>query len=407
MEFKARPHLELIQDVDERTGVLAQLETAAGMKGTEFQNFYMPLVEGLAAYVLDCPLERDAYAEPTGALRFGLMASIFALRQTTRKMFTGSHGSEQRRLLDKQYRFASFAASVASIPAIIHSKIQVTAGDESIVWSPYHAYPQLGAWLSHIGAHSYQVAWRTAPIDVSRSNAIAFTAEIFKRGFWMFFDAEVVREMYDSIAPAEQTGREGPLWQTVKEGQRLAREYEKKAASGPYIPVEMPSGVTPESVAAAIDPPQVAAPGNSPNSDPTPQQGTVSTTPRTDPATSPATDHSAQAATNDTHATENPVHARARVLLKTLPAYMTEMFAAVRMKPDYEALKASWVVVEDGIEVPLHSFATLGRATTLWVDDLKTHKLFVRPRTGGGKAVGVVLTPECGALLMGEVDAIV
>ncbi|MFL9934932.1 hypothetical protein P0D88_38680 [Paraburkholderia sp. RL18-103-BIB-C] len=83
MEFKARDPSELISSVDERTGLIAQLETAAGMKGSQFKDFYLPLVSYLAEYVLEYPLERDAYAEPSGALQVGMTSALFALRHTT------------------------------------------------------------------------------------------------------------------------------------------------------------------------------------------------------------------------------------------------------------------------------------------------------------------------------------
>jgi hypothetical protein len=139
MEIKFRPPADLIKAVDERTDILAQIETAAGMKGSTFNDFYMPLIRALAEYVLECPLERYSYAEPGGALRFGLTSSMFTLRHTATRVFASNEGPERRRILTEKYKFAAFAASTASVPAIVRTGVwlSVGQGDDKQPWSPY------------------------------------------------------------------------------------------------------------------------------------------------------------------------------------------------------------------------------------------------------------------------------
>jgi len=402
MEFTAKSPDEVIRCVDERTGLLAQLQTAAGTQRDEFENFYEPLVESLASYVLECPLERDMYAEPGGALRFGLTSAIYALRHTTNKMYTGNLGSEQRRILDRQYRFAAFAATIASVPAIVHSNVLVRSGSNDETWSPYHGSPHLSGWVDQVCQGGiYLVNWRTDALPISLANAVVFAVDIFKWGFWQRFSQIVVREMFDSIAPeAKATSRDSPLLRTVRDGQTSAREYEKHAASGPYIPVGMPVGVTPESVAAAFPATaqgdgSVCAPGelteDAPSS-PTP--------PWADGNPAPSQGQPPVAAQPEPPKPTNPAHAKARELLATLPPYVVDMFTAIHKKSDFEQVSGSWVEVEDGTEIAVTVLRELGRAPSQIMDDLEKYKLCIRRN---GKAM--IVTQAAAALFKGEVHA--
>ena len=405
MEFTAKSPSEVIRCVDERTGLIAQLETAAGTQRDEFANFYLPLVESLASYVLECPLERETYAEPGGALRFGLTSAIYALRHTTNKMFTGNLGSEQRRILDRQYRFAAFAASIASVPAIVHSNVLVRGGSPEDTWSPYHGSPHLSDWVSNVCADGkYLVNWHTDPVMISVANAVVYAVDIFKWGFWQRFSRIVVRDMFDSIAPETKgTNRDSPLLRTVRDGQSSAREYEKHAAIGPYVPVDLPPGVTPESVAAAF--PAVAnATAQEPAAATSSEGAPKSPTPPWDESAQGANPEQPPPAASSMRADPpkpaNPVHAKALELLATLPPYVVEMFTAIHKKPNFEQVRSSWVEVEDGTEIAVTVLREIGRAPTVILDDLEKYKLCIR-RTG--KAM--VVSPAAAALFKGEVHA--
>jgi hypothetical protein len=430
MEIKIRPPADLIKAVDERTGILEQIETAAGMKGSTFNDFYMPLIRALAEYVLECPLERYSYAEPGGALRFGLTASMFALRHTATRMFASNEGSERRRILTEQYKFAAFAASIASVPAIVHTGVLVSAGqgDAKQTWSPYHAYPQLDRWLNRLGSSVYLVSWKTDPTKFSQSNAVAFSADIFKSGTWQYFDPLVVTDMFDAIAPSEKSGNEKALWHTVKEGQTLARELEKKAASGPYIPSTVPNsinattiaaaGATPETITAAVNggsqanAGEPAAAAQQATQTPATAGKPAATTPAAETTVQIPPDQAAAPETAPEQAAEpvpeNPVHVRARELLKSIPEHLAETLYAIRKKPDFERLKETWIESEEGLDITVMTLRELGRAPTLITEDFKKYGLIVRGYSSTNpKRTGLILKPEVAALIRGEVDAFV
>ncbi|MFP3637948.1 TraI domain-containing protein [Paraburkholderia sp. SIMBA_054] len=416
MEFKVRTPTELIESVDERTGLIDQLNTAAGMKGSQFEDFYKPLITQLAEYVLECPLERDAYAEPCGALRFGMTSALFALRHTTTKVFANGQGSERRRQLTEQYKFAAFAAALASVPATVHARVQVSTGEpgKKLVWNPYHRAPQLYRWLREVDSRGrYEIAWRTDNVIITQANAVAFSADIFRAGTWVYFDYEVIRDMYDAIAPAKKTGKESPLWLTVYEGETLAREFERKAAVGPYTPAAMPPGVSSESVAAIVTPSQPASPAAAPAAQPNPATASESTAATTQPSGDPSTPTEAVApgpaeAPGATSApAPNPVHEKAREMLSKAPPHVAEVFTAIRLKADYENLRKTWTVTEEGsMHVTVDTVKGLGRSPGDIVTDLKDHKFCTGHFTmQAPKRTILVLTPETAAILLGEVDA--
>ena len=423
MEFHLRPPLEILREINARTEIFELLLTSAGASRQEFDNRYVPLIEGLAAYVLETPLERTAFAEPGGGLRFGLTAAAFALKMAARMIFAPTMGSEARRILDKQYKFAAFAATIATIPTLIHTKVQVTSGPGAPVWSPFHPYPHLDDWVKTEGdGRSYDVLWRTADSVYTRSSSVAISAEIFQRGFWSAFHPMVVQDMYEAIAPHEKVGKEGPLWLCVYEGMRMARQHEQKAETAPYVSTDMPDGVTPASLAAAAQPdaPSATPSTPTPQSQPAAASAPASTTDAQAPATSsPATKAlksdtpqtaSPEAATQTANEQGTPTSAdpklspemeRAVALAKRLPVVLREMFEALPKKPDYEKLRAEITKVEDGIEMPFKLIQGLGLNPSALVEEMETQKLVIRKTTAGGRGARLVLVPEVEHLLNG------
>lgn len=423
MEFHLRPPLEILRELNARTEIFDLLLTSAGASGQEFDNRYVPLIEGLAAYVLETPLERTAFAEPGGGLRFGLTAAVFALKMAARMIFAPTMGSEDRRLLDKQYKFAAFAATIATIPTLVHTKVQVTSGPGASVWSPFHPYPHLAEWVKAEGdGRTYDVLWRTADSVYPRSSSVAISSEIFQRGFWSAFHPMVVQDMYEAIAPQEKVGKEGPLWICVYEGMRMARRHEQKAETAPYVSTDMPVSITPESLADAANPdapagtpsaptPQsqpIEAPAPASTSDaPTPAASTpAAKSPKPNAAHAPSSEAPAQTAEGQGSPSSavpqlGPDMERAVALAKRLPVVLRELFEALPKKPDYAKLQAEIKKVEDGIEMPLKGLAGLGLNPSSLVEELDAQKLLIRKTTAGGGGARLILVPEVEHLLNG------
>ncbi len=342
MEFKVRSPSEILASVDERTCLLARLETSANMRSGGFNKFCLPLLHSVAAYVQECPLEEDCFAEPGGLLRYALTAAFYALEISGTMVFTSSQSSETRRLLDPQYRFGVFAASIAALPAILHSRVIITDSAGSEVWSPYHSYPRIADWVQrHNGSKGYKVEWRRERLPVSQAGAIGLAADLYGVGLWQNFDLEVVQQVYEAILPPEPRGPEGKIVKCVRTGDRCAREFERNARSDPYKAASLPPGITPAAIAAIPSQASVSIP-----TQPTDEEakGQIA-------AVLPLADEAAKA-----EAASEPDPSA------SMPAHVIEMFHAIRTRPEYEELKSTWVVSDTGIEVPVNTFSGLGRS---------------------------------------------
>jgi hypothetical protein len=114
----------------------------------------------------------------------------------------------------------------------------------------------------------------------------------------------------------------------------------------------------------------------------------------------------ASESTSGRHVPENPVHVRARELLKSIPEHLAEILFAIRNKPDYEQLKEKWIETEEGLDVSIVALRDLGRAPSGIIDDFKKYGLIVRRYSSDNPIrFALILKPEVAALIRGEVDA--
>ncbi|MFK0380214.1 TraI domain-containing protein [Pandoraea sp. NPDC090278] len=350
MRFEYQEAKDLIRSVDQQTNVLQLLENAANMDSAAFDTHCLRLVHSLAEYVLACPLRKDVYHGPTGALRFGLFSGLFAFRVADQKIFTTGVGTEIRRQLDPQYRFAAFAACLGAIPALIHSNLEVRDATTDRVWHGFRHNAPLAQWLKESGAKSpYEIAWRKAPATTSPATVAVLATDVFGQGFWNTFDPGVTRAMYDALMPGDMRPGETPLTTTVREAQRLAREYELRAATRPYVGTEPPAGVSAESLAQAI---ADTAPTKA-NSDEAPPLADTGANSGGDPDPSPEPEKELS-------------------LYETLPAVLQQFFTAIRADDEYERLMQNIKATEAGIVVPIAALGRYGLSPTSVVEQLST-----------------------------------
>ena len=408
MEFTVRSSHEILATVDKTTGLLARIRTSANLRDGLFDEWAMPLILGVANYVQDCPLEEGCYAEPGGALRYALTSAFYALEVSGNTEFVIGQGSNRRRELNPQYRFGVLAASLAAMPAIIHSRIIIKTADGGSTWSPYHAYPRVFDWIGREGqGDGYVVEWRRERLQISQANAIAmaYNGEIYALGLWQLFDDDVCRQAHDAILPPDPKGPELKMISCVRKGDRTARELERALMTGTYTPVEQPP-VSPDAIDAHAKPlnptPAATADSTSPPVEPAaavadadgviPPPGSLETRPSPQGA-APTADHDALAAAG-APAEPDP--------WAGLPPHVLEMFDAIRAHPDYQKMKANWVLSETSIDVPVSTFGLLGRSPGAIARELKTVGMVVT-----GTAKSLVLKRSTYSLLFGEKDALV
>ena len=199
MEIKVFSPQELLHQVDAKLGILSLIERDSALGHANFQKYVMPVLLGLSASVMSSPLNREYYAYENGALEYGLIVSMMALRIAEGSIFT--QGTvEDRALYEPQYKFAAFCASIASVPAFLFSGVTITNEDGEI-WSPLSTHKSMHHWLS--GSKTFHANWFNKSVPVSRMLGAGMSWKLFPEGIWAKFDSRIVAQMFESINPPD------------------------------------------------------------------------------------------------------------------------------------------------------------------------------------------------------------
>ncbi|MGF6604293.1 hypothetical protein P3T23_009048 [Paraburkholderia sp. GAS448] len=376
MDFSLRSSSDLLQRIEAETGLLTRIRSSSEAKPEVFANYWQPLITAVADYVQECPLEQICFSEPGGLLRYALMAGYYSLQIGNQQFFTGKHGAEKRRILVPQYRFAVFFSTLAGIPATMHARAIIRAGEKT--WTPFHSKPALSDWVRAQNANRFSIEWRLSELKVSPANAVAWAADIVGIGTWQNLAEEVAVLAHDAIYQVDPKTGESPVTTCVRQAYRTAREFETRAMTGRCQKSTLPDGVTSESIqqfGEGLGTPaagSAAAAGQSQQGGNTPSEAQCSSeTPATPPdanasATSPSTVEQ-PAAEHTTKAPSTPKY----------PDIVLDIFKAIRALDDYEQIKKSCNEVESGIAVPVTIFAKHGLPASKVLQILEENKLIV------------------------------
>jgi conjugal transfer pilus assembly protein TraI len=201
-----------------------QLLTSSGAGEEGFRKNYLPPIEKLALTVQSLPLERGSFDHPGGALKFGLTAGLTTLRLSAGVIFVPTATAVQRMLLEPQYRWAAFVASLASVPLIVAHNVHVKIGDKS--WTM--ASKQSTLWDASEATGEYEVSWSPPrPTKPSNSLGLVLLQGFFRRGMFSNIDPAVLLAMCEGInASGHQSPSESALAKIVRNGQEKVKEIE-------------------------------------------------------------------------------------------------------------------------------------------------------------------------------------
>jgi conjugal transfer pilus assembly protein TraI len=209
--------------------VFQQLLTSSGAGEERFRQQYLPTIEKLALTVQALPLERDLFDDPGGALRFGLMSGLTTLRLCAGVIFAPSSTAEQRRILEPQYRWAAFVATLASVPIICAHNVTVTVDGEP--WTM--AARQSTLWEATEQSGEYEVTWASPkPTKPSTALGIVLLSRFFRPGMFASMDPATLLAMCEGInACGFQSPTESALAKVVRTAQEKVRDIEKQRRS--------------------------------------------------------------------------------------------------------------------------------------------------------------------------------
>lgn len=234
MKLQARHPTLLFSSVGKE--YFSQLLTAVG--GEElFRSKYLPVAERLAVTVQDLPLDRACFAFSGGALKFGLFAGLTALRLADGVIFDPSATAQRRMIVEPQFRYAAWCATLACVPLIVHHNSHIKVNDQP--WSFAHSPSNLFEACDKSG--DYEVNWRSlTPQAVTPVMSAIFLSDFFYPGQFQDLDPEVLVSMCESINPGlEKPTGEKALSRVVRVAQEKVKAAEDLRLSKVFASCEV------------------------------------------------------------------------------------------------------------------------------------------------------------------------
>jgi conjugal transfer pilus assembly protein TraI len=203
-----------------------QISSASGAGEAGFKSLYLPMAERLALFVQELPLEKDSFGQRGGALKFGLLAGLTALRLCDGVIFEPGATAQRRMLIEPQFRWAAWCAALACVPLVVaHHTLLMVNGSS---WS--YASPEPTLWDACGNNGSYEVQWMpVSPAKPSSEVGIVFLSRFFFPGQFGELDPTVLQALCLAINPAlTQGAAEQSLSRVVRTAQEKVRLAERQ-----------------------------------------------------------------------------------------------------------------------------------------------------------------------------------
>ena len=227
-------HKKSVQDIFDDIGVdaFSHLRNASGYKHQDFLSAFVPSLERFVLLVQEAPLGRALFDQRGGAVLYAMNCALMALRICDGVIFAPNASSQNRMILEPQYRYAAFCASLSISLLLINHEVLFKVQDS--VWSPV-----CGNYLYDAAGNSgYEVSWK--PETEQRPSAmlaVAVLPLLFKVGQFAHLKDEVLANLCDAINPSLiQKPAESPLARTVREAHVKVHEIEEKKARLRFSP---------------------------------------------------------------------------------------------------------------------------------------------------------------------------
>lgn len=224
----------IIDDVNKSSGVLTLLKKTANVSDVEFNDKYLKPLLSIAEWVQELPAHKLHHNDVGGAMRFCMHAGFASIRISESFIFTPSDMSEYRYELEKEFRYASYIATIFSTVAYPFSYLQVFNDDGEV-------------WNKHLPLNSfcdkYDLRW-IANGELNAKSGYFYATKLLPVEFIDKFNQIVTTELMKSLSPEPvPTGAESPMQKTVRlsiqkiieiEQKRLSMEFSKSTIQ-PYI----------------------------------------------------------------------------------------------------------------------------------------------------------------------------
>lgn len=216
---------------------LKDLRTVLSVKDDDFKKKYLSLLYRLGEYVQELPLEREHFQELGGAFRFGALSAFFTIRMSGGILFSSSLAMEESNRLNWQYKYAAFAASIATVPVILYHNLNLCIDGRE--WS-YLSTER----LHKIIQTEYSFTWhkRLKDKDLTQMASTLVLRNFFDIGFGQDLDPQIVDELCRAINPSGAlVVNETPLMALVRKGHEKARNAHTKENQPLYTENPLPT----------------------------------------------------------------------------------------------------------------------------------------------------------------------
>jgi hypothetical protein len=189
-------------------GYFQNVATAVG--GAQvFNDMYLPMAEQVAVRLQEAPFSRTAFEGRGGSLQCALRAGLLALRLCDKTIFSPTATAAERMTGDREYRWLSFCATLATVYLITVATIEFTLSD-STVFNPSDDESLVKKCTF------YELRWRihTTPL---LGKLHIYLHSFFFSGQFAHLSHEKIQELGAAINPTlEAPSAESPLAQVVR-----------------------------------------------------------------------------------------------------------------------------------------------------------------------------------------------
>ncbi|MBN3785650.1 TraI domain-containing protein [Burkholderia sp. Ac-20353] len=231
---------ELLKLADRRIDLIEQCANEATKD--EFARKWYALMARCADWFSSVPLSPDLYREPGGAFRCTIETAFYAMRLAGGQKFGTNLPSEKRRRIEPQYNYGVFLAAICSRLDEPFRHFEFVRSADHQAWNP-PVHGPAGPWL---GAESYRVARRAAPLPIERMRTGMLAQVLIGSELLAGLDAEVLAEVFGAINPnLSPKDAESLTHKVVRQAVATAAEFDRKAQRGVFAPVqfEVPSAI--------------------------------------------------------------------------------------------------------------------------------------------------------------------
>lgn len=254
MNFAAKHPTALFQDLGR--DYFNQLLTASAAGEEGFRARYLPMAEKLAMMLQELPLEKETYSQPGGALKFGLLAGLAALRLCDGVIFMPGVTAQIRMVVEPQYRWAAWCATLASIPLVVAHNASIKVNGQ-----PWSFADASTLWESCGKNGSYKIDWMpSSPNRPSAALGTVVLSQFFFPGQFSAIEPVVLLGLCEAINPAlVQSPAEQALSRVVRVAQEKVRQSERLRMTQVFSPSRAGGAITVEMLASLDSDVQVVA----------------------------------------------------------------------------------------------------------------------------------------------------